>query len=448
MLQGILAKLLAAELVRRRNAPHINRLTDAQPKTIAKEMTSAIQKIRNHKWTVIVIVAYALFMDYFIYGLIVPLGPYSPAKATSESQMGMLYAAYAAGVLIATPIFGHLGDRLGCRKPMLIGVGLTVVATSLFCFGSHFYLALLARFAQGAAAAGTWTAGLALVAESYSEKRVQMMGLAMIGSTAGAAVGPVAGGFLFDQGGYQFPFLVTGIMVALDALLRFTLLPPDKGTSEKSPDLNVFLLDKSVLSAGLAVAVAAAGWGIIEPVLPVHLREVGSTPGQVGLLFTISTISYGLAATVVAWVAERFSIKKTICFGIVAMAAALPLLAYSNGLVMAGICLCLVNISYAFVLNPTSAELGNAVDRKGLNCYAAAYAVYNIAYSLGMMGADFFASSTAEILSYTQMLTSMSGLLLISIPLILMGVPASNTEVKETASANGENQEEIILDAP
>lgn len=395
---------------------------------------TALDAIRNHQWTVLGIVAYALFMDYFIYGLIVPLGPYSPAKVTSESQLGMLYGAYAIGVLVATPVFGYLGDRLGCKRPMLIGVALSAVATFLFCFGAHFYLALLARLAQGAAAAGTWTAGLALVAENYADKRVQMMGLAMVGSTAGSVVGPVAGGWLFDAGGYQLPFLITGGMVALDAFMRTVFLPADKGTADKSPDLKALLLDKSVLVAGLAVAVAAAGWGIIEPLLPNHLRHTGASPGQVGLLFTISTIIYGCSAPVVAWVAERISIKKTICFGIVAMAATLPLLALSNSLVLAGLCLCLVNVSYAFVLNPTSAELGNAVDRRGLNCYAAVYAVYNITYSLGMMGSDFFASTTAERLSFLQILLSMSAMLLVCIPLILKGVAASEAEAARMAT--------------
>ncbi|MBK7841113.1 MAG: MFS transporter [Candidatus Obscuribacter sp.] len=379
--------------------------------------------VHKQSWTVLGIVAYALFMDYFLYGLIVPLGPYSPAKVTSEHEIGMLYGAYAIGVLVATPVFGYLGDRLGCRRPMLIGVALSVLAVVLFCFGSHFYWALLARFAQGAAAAASWTAGLALVAEHYVEKRVQMMGLAMVGSTAGSVLGPVAGGWLFDMGGYNLPFIVTGAMVAIDACLRIFFLPPEKGSTEKAPDLKALLLDKSILVAGLAVAVAAAGWGIIEPLLPNQLKAGGVSPGQVGLIFTVSSIVYGCFAPVVSWVSERVSVKKTICFGIVGMALTLPLLALTKGIVMVGACLCLVNVAYAFLLNPTSAELGNAVDRRGMNCYAAVYAVYNITYSLGMMSADTFASELSEHMSFLQVLLCMSGTLLLSIPLILKGVP-------------------------
>jgi MFS family permease len=397
-------------------------------------MSSLLQKLRDHNWTVLAIVAYALFMDYFIYGLIVPLGPYLPAKTTTESQMGLMFAAYAAGVLLATPIFGYLGDRLGCRKPMIIGVVLSAIAVVLFCFGSHFYLGLLARVCQGAAAAATWTAGMALVAAKYVRDRVQMMGLAMVGSTAGSIVGPFLGGLLFNLGGFQLPFYVCLAMVAIDATMRVTLLPKDGAVGEESPDLKALLFDKSVLIAALAVAVAALGWGIIEPLLPTHLEADGVTPMHVGLLFTCATIAYGFAAPVVARAVDRFTIKRTICCGIVAMASFLPLLSLSSNILVAGMCLSLVSVSFAFVLNPTSAELGNAVDRKGMQCYAAVYAVYNIAYSLGMMGANAIASVVGPSFQMLHALLSVSVVLLVCIPLIAKFMDADSVAQQELAS--------------
>ncbi len=77
-------------------------------------MTGAFQNLRNRYWTTLAVVAYALLMDYFIYGLIVPLGPYSPAKVASQSQLG---------------IFTEL-MRLACspRRPSLVIWAITLVA--------------------------------------------------------------------------------------------------------------------------------------------------------------------------------------------------------------------------------------------------------------------------------------------------------------------------------
>jgi MFS family permease len=86
------------------------------------------------------VVAFALFMDYLIYGLLVPLSPYSPAHATSEEQLGLLYGGYAVGVLVATPLFGYLGDRIGYRQLMIYGVALSATALALLCFAPHCHL--------------------------------------------------------------------------------------------------------------------------------------------------------------------------------------------------------------------------------------------------------------------------------------------------------------------
>ena len=52
--------------------------------------------------TVVGVVAFALFIDYLIYGVLIPLTPYAPAYATGDEGLGLLYGAYAVGVLVAT----------------------------------------------------------------------------------------------------------------------------------------------------------------------------------------------------------------------------------------------------------------------------------------------------------------------------------------------------------
>ncbi len=366
------------------------------------------------------VVAFALFMDYLIYGLLIPLTPYSPAHVTSEEQFGLLYGGYSVGVLLATPLFGYLGDRIGYRRPMIAGVLLSAIALALFSFAPQFYLLLIARLFQGAASAASWTAGLALIAEHYPEKRVEMMGLSLMGSTAGSLLGPVIGGSLYEIGGYGLPFAATGVLVTIDAGLRIFLLPREQGQPQTSPDIRALLLDRSVLVAAAAVALAAIGWGIIEPLLPVHLGRAGVKPAVVGLIFTIASIAYGSSAPVVAWVSNRVPIRGLIAGGTAAMALSLPFLSLATGVVQAAIVLCVVSVCYAFMLNPTSAELGNAVDRLGMSCYAAVYAVYNIAYAIGQMAASTFASAASTVLSFFQVLLCVSAALILLLPLLML----------------------------
>jgi MFS transporter, DHA1 family, solute carrier family 18 (vesicular amine transporter), member 1/2 len=172
--------------------------------------------------------------------------------------------------------------------------------------------------------------------------------------------------------------------------------------------------------AAAAVALAAIGWGIIEPLLPVQLIRSGVTPGVIGLIFTVGSITYGLSAPVVGWVSNRMSISRLIAGGTLAKAIALPFLSLGEGAVAAAVGLCVVSVCYAFMLNPTSAELGNAVDRRGMSCYAAVYAVYNIAYALGQMAASGFASVASAKLSFFHTLLCVSGALTVLTPFLML----------------------------
>ena len=247
------------------------------------------------RWTVVGVVAFALFMDYLIYGLVIPLTPHSPATG-SEGQLGLLYGGYSAGVLLATPLFGYLGDRIGCRRPMIYGVVLSALTVALFALATNFYLLLLGRLLQGAAASASWTAGLALIAARYPERRVEMIGFALMGSTAGSLLGPIIGGSLYEAGGYTLPFVVVGVLVLIDAGLRVFLLPRDGRSAGANPDLRPVLLDRYVLTAAAAVALAGIGWGIIEPLLPAELGRAGASPGVIGLIFTVASIAHAGSA--------------------------------------------------------------------------------------------------------------------------------------------------------
>lgn len=375
------------------------------------------------QFRVLGVVAFALFMDYFIYGLIVPLAPFSPAGAMSGDQLALLYSAYALGVLAATPLFGFLGERIGYRRPMIMGVALSGAAIILFWLAPTLPMLLLARLFQGASAAATWTVGLALIAEHYVQNRVKMMGYVLVGSTVGSIVGPVLGGSLQQLGGYNLPLAVTAALVAVDFALRVFVLPAERAHGRSSLDLRSLLLDKSVLVPALATTLAAFGWGIVEPVLPAYLERSGAAVAEIGLVFTAAPIAYGMCAPLVGWASERVAGRWVIIFGTVGMACSLAAISQLNGILAIGCGLCTLSAAFAFTLNPASAELGNAVDRRGLTCYAAVYAVYNIAYSVGMMATNGLAGAAASWASAPHILLGASMALLVCVPLLLVKGP-------------------------
>jgi len=379
-------------------------------------------------------VGFGIFSDSFLYGVVVPLTPLSPAGVTSASAIGMLYGGYALGVLLLTPLCGILADRLGRKRPLLAGVVIQLVATLVFAFAPNFWVLMLARILQGGAAAATWTAGLAVVAESYPEDRVQKMGLSMVGMTAGSLVGPLAGGLLYDVGGYYAPFYLAAGIVFVDFSLRLTLLPWDQGRPVISNPLPVLLRDRSVFVAAVVVALIAGGWGVIEPHLPGHLAaNFGVSSTTVGLLFTAAGIAYALVTTPVQRMTERRGLRDTIGFGLLLMAVMLPLMVVTPNLILSALFVCLVSVAFAFSLNPTLAELGDAVDRVAPGAYASVYVVFNIAYSLGMIGGDLITAPLVEHYSLLTGYLAISALLVGSLPLLWWSYKPQSGPVAATA---------------
>ena len=105
------------------------------------------------------------------------VGPASVALAGTAFGL-----AYAAGFLL----FGPLSDRYGRRRIIVAGLVATALATALVGLASRFDLLLLARAAQGLAAAAFPPTALSLVAEMLPDRQrplgVSAMSFAFLGA--------------------------------------------------------------------------------------------------------------------------------------------------------------------------------------------------------------------------------------------------------------------------
>jgi DHA1 family solute carrier family 18 vesicular amine transporter 1/2 len=390
---------------------------------VSVSSSSLVARLRASPKVTLISVTIAMFTDTLLYGLVIPLTPKSPARIEDEGALAVMYGAYAVGLFVSTPLFGILADRQGRRRPMIGGAVLQIAATVLFAFATTFGEMFVARLIQGVAASATWTAGLALVAESFTEKRTEMMGFAMMGSTGGAVLGPLAGGALMDFGGYRLPFVFAGVLLAVDVLVRIVVIPEPPRDAAQRSELGALLRDRSVLAAALVVVLAAGGWGLLEPLLPINLTRLGVSGFLIGLIFTVATIMYGVASPFVDRIAERYGLRPTMVFGLLMTALTLPLLGLSTSIVWVGIALTVVEVSTAFAFNASMSELAEVVDRRGSSSYGSVYAVYNLAYATGSIGSDALAGVLAH-LSLMAALLGTAATILVCMPLLYFGRPA------------------------
>ena len=315
-----------------------------------------------------------MFADLLVYSMVVPdLPVYASSLGASPAQIGLLFASYAMGLIPATVLFGWAADRRGRRRSMLLGTAGLVVTTVLFMVATWYSVLLLARPLQG---------------------------VVLISMTAGSLVGPPFGGFLFDLGGIHLPFLaVIGLALVILVVLAVLLVEPPRHDATRLP-FAALLRDRALLRMALGVAAGGGSLSLLEPVLPLHLaRTMGVTPGAIGLLFALAVVAYGVSSPPFGALADRWPPQRLMGVGLVATAATLPVLAFPRSLPMEGTALVGFALAYSLTLAPALPGFAAVVDHHGGGFYGAAYAIFNLAYAVGMTAGPIAGGALATVLA-------------------------------------------------
>ncbi|GHP19052.1 MFS transporter [Rhodococcus sp. NKCM2511] len=135
------------------------------------------------------------------------------------------YTLTFAGLLLA---FGHLGDRYGRKKVMIIGlagIGLMSVGGAV---AVDLGQVVAARAAMGVCAAAVFPATLALIINIFTDAKERALAIAAWTAMAGfaIAIGPTAGGFLLEHFSWHSVFWIN-VPVALLVLVAALACVPE-----------------------------------------------------------------------------------------------------------------------------------------------------------------------------------------------------------------------------
>lgn len=86
----------------------------------------------------------------FLFCVVLPDYMYQlTGEVSSDTEIGVLFALYSAGLLIASPLIGFLSDRYGRRWLMIIGLISLSIASTGFAYAPEVMMLYCARFVQG-----------------------------------------------------------------------------------------------------------------------------------------------------------------------------------------------------------------------------------------------------------------------------------------------------------
>lgn len=273
-----------------------------------------------------------------------------PLYVAGETVTGTLFgvpASFVAGVVLALfgiasslaqPLAGHLSDRVGKRKPFVLG-GLVVFAVVNLSFGlvTQYWQLFALRIVQGVAAAFTITASLALVNEgSGAGRRGGNMGVYNAFRLVGFGAGPLLASVILETGPFHLPgmvvlsgfdatFLVAG-GTALVSTGLVAVMVTDAETAGPTPRrLSIRVWDPSrcrldpIFALGLATLVMAACMALLSSIEPQVNERLNQGPIWFAVEFVALIAALAVLQPFVGRASDRFDRRPFILVGLAAL---------------------------------------------------------------------------------------------------------------------------------
>jgi len=255
------------------------------------------------------------------------LALFAESLGASPERIGVIVSVSTlTGVVLKLPS-GALSDIYGRRLLLRIGVIAFGIPPFFYPFISDLNLLTLLRLFHGLATAIFAPSALATVAELYRERRGAALGTYTACTQSGALLGPFIGGYLAFAYGYSSAFLTAGLFGCAAIVLFYSLhlSPPpprlhDKGLasvwSEMWKGFSIVARNRKVLVTSSTDAAKMIANGALMAFLPLYGISVGLNAGEVGLLFTIQSLTSFVSKPIMGRVSDRMGRQPLIMLGL------------------------------------------------------------------------------------------------------------------------------------
>jgi MFS transporter, DHA1 family, multidrug resistance protein len=231
------------------------------------------------------------------------LGIHNPGLIAQLSGLafGITYIISA----IFSPIWGHAADKYG-RKPMLLRASLGMgIIIGCMGFAPNVYVLIGLRLLQGAIT-GYGTACTTLIAtQTDMEHAGYALGTLSTANIAGALLGPMIGGYIEENLGFQPVFFITGGLLLI-AFITTALFVKESFTREDKKTESMKEIWNSVPEKSLTIMLFVTFFMLtlafysVEPIVTVYIAQISHHIGHVALLAGLAFSASGLANIIAA----------------------------------------------------------------------------------------------------------------------------------------------------
>jgi len=229
-------------------------------------------------------------------------------ERSAAAWTGAISSTGAAVQLVAIPLWGAVGDRIG-RKLMVQRAMLTAAGTfALFAAAVAPWQLLAIRTLQGAVAAPNASL-LALAAAALPPTRISAgMGLMQTAQFLGLTTGPLLGGLAAAALGFRGAFLAAAVAalattVAVQLLVRESRAGQPAGGSSLRASLSLVLGSARVRPPMLGMLAHQSAYTLGWVLLPLQLAT--TDPPTVAWVLAANAVGIAIGATALGWLDGR-----------------------------------------------------------------------------------------------------------------------------------------------
>jgi len=286
--------------------------------------------------------------------------------------VSVVIALYGLVNTILQPVIGVLTDRVPSRKPLIM-IGLLFMAggTLAFVFSNQYSNLLLIRALQGVGVALTVPASLALINSStVKETRGRAMGFYSTLRLIGFAIGPLVGGFLHVNFGFDTAFYVGAGVIFLGTILVQIFVHDDArkdapGRGVKIPFFDRRIWDRNMVSLAAALFMMASSYSMMGALENEFNARLQQTALGFGIAFSALTFSRMLVQTPLGYLSDKIGRKPLIITGMILMAPTTVLLGYVGTTLQLTGARALQGITSAAIASPALALAGDLSSEEG-----------------------------------------------------------------------------------
>lgn len=386
---------------------------------------------------ILVIVSIALLLDNMLYMVIVPIIPdylryvdswgdiptgvnFTDDPSTpiehhgQDSATGVLFASKAIVQLMVNPFSGALIDRIGYDIPMMIGLSIMFLSTSIFACGRSYSVLFIARSLQGVGSAFADTSGLAMIADRFTEEneRAQALGIALAFISFGCLVAPPFGGALYQFAGKEIPFLILALVCLIDGLMLLLVMKPIKQQLKeqkhlkKVPTIPIWKLfmDPYIAVCSGALMMSNVALAFLEPTISLWMEDhITHDNWKMGMIWLPAFFPHVFGVILTVKLSKLFPNYQwlMVAVGLSLEGLSCLIIPFSSSYKVLMIPICIICFGIALVDTAILPTLGYIVDVRYVSVYGSIYAIADISYSLAYAIGPIVAGEVVEMIGFT-----------------------------------------------